>query len=54
MSTETLQQAVEYMVNNNTVKFQETVTNILAQKINDAIDAHKEVVASTMFMDDEE
>lgn len=54
MPIEDLQQAVEYMVNNNTVKFQETVNSILSQKINDAINSHKEIVATTIFADDEE
>ena len=44
-----LSDAVDYIATNDTVKFRETVADVLLQKANDRIDAEKMSIASTLF-----
>ena len=49
-----LSDAVDYIATNDTVKFRETVADVLLQKANDRIDAEKMSIASTLFTTPEE
>lgn len=49
-----LETAVEYMNSGEAAKFKDVVYDVLARKVNNAIEARKELVAQTIFNSDEE